>query len=278
MACLPVLGGDETPVGQHDRLGDAGQYRPGEDPAGLGTHPRREYRRRLRAEQPGGGRPGHPKPGTALPPQWQAEPGIHDGKDTFAALAERAGASWPTTYTVVTPSGGWHLYYAAPAGTEIRNSASKLAPMVDVRASGGYVIGAGSVVGGKAYTALVDEDDPEPLPGWLLTVLTEATQSSAERGSVGYVSTVSTPSRYALAALEAELDRVMGAPEGTRNTSLNEAAFSLGQLCAGGQLASSEVALALEDAAISCGLPVREAQATIRSGLRAGSARPRSAA
>src|SRR5438046_165346 len=34
----------------------------------------------------------------------RGEPGT--GRDTFAALAERAGQGWPSTYTVATPSGG----------------------------------------------------------------------------------------------------------------------------------------------------------------------------
>ena len=43
------------------------------------------------------------------------------------------------TPTVETPSGGQHLYYLA-GDTEIRNSAGKLGPGLDVRAVGGYVV------------------------------------------------------------------------------------------------------------------------------------------
>lgn len=35
---------------------------------------------------------------------------------------------------------GWHLIYTTPADREIRCSASQLAPGVDVRADGGYII------------------------------------------------------------------------------------------------------------------------------------------
>jgi hypothetical protein len=90
----------------------------------------------------------------------------------FAQLTEWAGEmSWPATYWVATPSGGWHLYFIAPADSPIRNSAGLLGPEVDVRAQGGYVVGAGSVVGGKPYAVLEDRQ-PAPLPGWLHRRLT----------------------------------------------------------------------------------------------------------
>ncbi|WP_461628003.1 bifunctional DNA primase/polymerase, partial [Bradyrhizobium sp. 25ACV] len=47
---------------------------------------------------------------------------------------ERLGTTW----TVQTRSGGQHLYYIHRPG--LRGSASKIAPGVDVRADGGYVI------------------------------------------------------------------------------------------------------------------------------------------
>ena len=48
-------------------------------------------------------------------------PGVHDGRDVLAQLAEWAGQPWPVTYTVTTPTGGLHLYFTAPEGTGIRN-------------------------------------------------------------------------------------------------------------------------------------------------------------
>ena len=100
----------------------------------------------------------------------------------LALLAEWAGQPWPVTYTVKTPTGGLHLYYIAPDGPEIRNSAGKIGPLIDVRAAGGYVLAAGSVLderaypdnpgcrelvaGGRAYE-LADDSDPVPLPAWL---------------------------------------------------------------------------------------------------------------
>ncbi len=81
-----------------------------------------------------------PKPGYELSQKWRLlgwhdEPGIRDGWDVLAALAERIGATWPHTFTVTTPSGGAHLYYVAPAGRSIGNR--PLGPMIDIRGGGG---------------------------------------------------------------------------------------------------------------------------------------------
>lgn len=51
-------------------------------------------------------------------------------------------AAWPLTLTVQTRSGGWHLYYRCSA--PIPNSVAKVAPGVDIRGDGGYVVAAGS--------------------------------------------------------------------------------------------------------------------------------------
>lgn len=52
----------------------------------------------------------------------------------------------PATFTVRTPRGGWHMYYATDQ--PIPCSAGRIAPGVDVRCDGGYVvvIGAGREV------------------------------------------------------------------------------------------------------------------------------------
>ncbi|HET9969827.1 MAG TPA: bifunctional DNA primase/polymerase [Streptosporangiaceae bacterium] len=120
-----------------------------------------------------------------LPGDWR-QPGIRDGRDVLAQLCEWARQPWPATRWVATPSGGWHLYFAAPDGGEIRNSAGLLGPQVDVRASGGYVIGAGSAVGGKPYEVL-DDMPPAPLPGWIYRMLTPPREVSRVpvRGGTG---------------------------------------------------------------------------------------------
>ena len=82
--------------------------------------------------------------------------------------------------------------------------------------------------------------------------------------------------RYGAAALGREAGLVRGAGPGTRNRTLNRAAFCLGQLVGAGLLGRGEVEAELLDAALAAGLPGREALGTIRSGLEAGLLEPRS--
>lgn len=55
----------------------------------------------------------------------------------------RLDPSWPLTLTARTRSGGWHLYYTTTKAN-VPNSVAKVAPGVDVRADGGYVVAPGS--------------------------------------------------------------------------------------------------------------------------------------
>lgn len=82
---------------------------------------------------------------------------------------------------------------------------------------------------------------------------------------------------YAAAALDREADAVRTAPEGTRNDTLNKAAFSLGQLVAGGELDEATVVTVLTDAARSAGLTEKEIGKTINSGMSKGRLNPRTA-
>lgn len=218
-----------------------------------------------------------PKPGHGLPADWHDEPGIVDGKDVLATLAGRAGQGWPSTFTVATPSGGWHLYFRAPAGRAIGNRPA--GPLIDVRgggeSNGGYVLGPGSVLNGRAYT-VVDGQDPVPLPGWIADLLDP--REPVTRPVAPVVTMPRSPGgRYADKALLGEIERVLQATEGGRNHALNRAAYSLGQLVAGGHLSQEVVATALHQAGEAAGLDAGEVRRTVASGLTSGLRQPRRA-
>lgn len=65
------------------------------------------------------------------------------GDESLAELA-REGCTLPPTFTVHTPTGGRHFYYLTPH--PMQSSVSKLAPNIDIKSSGGYIVGAGSRV------------------------------------------------------------------------------------------------------------------------------------
>jgi hypothetical protein len=192
-----------------------------------------------------------------LPEEWRL-PGLHDGRDVLAQLAEWAGQPWPSTYWVLTPSGGWHLYFRAPEGSQIRNSASLLGPQVDVRAAGGYVVGAGSVVDGKAYE-LLDDCDPEPLPAWLCRLLSPSPSRSASP----------SPSRSASPSgrLAALVRTVETARVSQRNDTLYWAACRAREMADAGELGTEGATAFLVSAAVAAGLPEREARRTIASAM-----------
>ena len=215
-----------------------------------------------------------PKAGERPPAEWTREPGINDGADVFAALCERHGQPFPfDTYTVRTGRGGMHLYFTAPAGLELRNSVGRLGWLIDTRARGGYVVAAGSIVAGRAYT-VVNDADPAPLPGWLVGLLTAPDRSAGGPARMPGIPREHAAG-YAGAALRSEVQRVLDATPGNRNHTLNQAAFALGQLAAAGMLPEPLVFDCLFAAGQHIGLSARECEATIRSGLTSGVRRPR---
>jgi hypothetical protein len=135
------------------------------------------------------------------------------------------------------------------------------------------VIGDGSRTGGGVYTAR-DQRPPAPLPGWIAALLDPGPAAPASGRTVSIPDGAQAPA-YALAALHEEARLVADAVPGTRNDTLNRAAFSLGQLAAAGLLPPLTVITALSDAAERAGLPEGEARRTIRSGMTAGARKPR---
>lgn len=92
-----------------------------------------------------------------------------NGEIGLKQLEEELGAL-PHTLRANTPSGGYHLFFEV--STELHSSASKLAPDVDVRGEGGYVVCAPSstVLGDYVFE---DEDMPiERLPdAWVKRIV-----------------------------------------------------------------------------------------------------------
>ena len=89
------------------------------------------------------------------------------GPESLAAL-EREHGPLPRTTRSRTGGGGTHVFFRYPASEEVRNSAGRLGPGLDVRGEGGYVVVPPSRTRG-AYEWL----DRAPLagPSWLLDCL-----------------------------------------------------------------------------------------------------------
>ncbi|MGH3813261.1 MAG: bifunctional DNA primase/polymerase [Pseudonocardiaceae bacterium] len=203
-------------------------------------------------------------------------PGEPDGATALTALAQDRGVELPATYTVTTPRGGTHLYFQTPPGVRLRNTAGTLAPHVDTRASGGYVVGPGSTRPDGGYE-LTDDTDPTELPTWLVQALS---QRPAAAPSAPAQTPATNPTAYVAAAVEGECQRVRHAPQGQHNATLCRAAYALGQLVGAGLLDHTTAHTELTTAAqtltrADCNCTPTEVARVITTGLAAGARNPR---
>ena len=216
-------------------------------------------------------------PAGALRGAWVLDVDLPDGPGSLAALQAEHGPL-PATLEQRTGGGGRQLFFQWSEAREVRNSVNKLAPGLDVRGEGGYVIlpPSGHPSGG-AYAWTSNGAPLAEAPGWLLDMVAPlpTVAQAAKPASLPARMHGTTP--YGRKALEAEAANVVGTLPGGRNQALNESAFALGQLVAGGELDRQEAESALIGAALAAGLPEQEARKTIASGLPAGEKEPRSA-
>ncbi|WP_428937789.1 phage/plasmid primase, P4 family [Fontivita pretiosa] len=182
----------------------------------------------------------------------------------------------PPTVTVITGSQGRHYYFRSD--TPLRNSAGRLAEHIDVRGEGGQVVFVGSIhPDTKRPYQWLEGHEPwnmalAPLPTSILDRLKPKERAfrrpRSARRQLG-------ESRLAEFILRSEVQSVVQAPEGTRNQTLNTAAFTLGRLVGGGHLRRTDVEAELRAAAVAAGLAEPEIGRTIASGLDAGIKDPR---
>jgi hypothetical protein len=151
---------------------------------------------------------------------------------------------------------------------------------IDVRGRGGSAVAPPSLHASGHRYAWTSTHQPAPIPAWLAE-LARPRELLAGRAPLPHAVTTTGESerarRYLRAALEGELADIARAPVGTRNATLNRAAFRLGQLAGAGLGHPDRLADALLSAAQQAGLSEREARATIASGLTAGQRHPRPA-
>ncbi|MFI9343131.1 bifunctional DNA primase/polymerase [Streptomyces sp. NPDC052773] len=178
------------------------------------------------------------------------------GTDASAALRELALRhlfTIPPTVVVTTPSGGRHLWLTGPPDVVVPNSAGRLAPGIDVRGAGGYLVGPGSRTEHGAYGTAPGTAHlpPATCPPALLRLLlppphtpTRPSPSSGDHG-------------------QGLIHFVLSAHRGQRNTRLFWAACRAYENGIGPDLVAP-----LVDAACTTGLTEREARATIASAAR----------
>ena len=203
---------------------------------------------------------------------------LPEGPATLAELEHRHG-SLPTTVEQQTGGGGRQLFFKWPDGREVKNSARKIGPGLDVRGAGGYVIlppsghpSGGIYVWGNSGAGLTNA------PEWLLDLVAPMPKTDAPKPFAIVPTSETGTSPYGRKALETECAKLASMPPNSgRNVALNSSAFSLAQLVAGGELDRAEAVAALMAAAAQCGLSDAEARQTMGSGFKAGENEPRQA-
>jgi len=179
------------------------------------------------------------------------------GTDSSAALRELALRhlfTIPPTVVVLTPSGGRHLWLSGPPDVVVPNSAGRLAPGIDIRGAGGYLVGPGSRTDHGVYATAPGTARlaPAACPPALLRLLLPPPRTSqhptpASAGDHG----------------QGLVQFVLAAHEGQRNTRLFWAACRAYEDGIGPALVDP-----LVEAALNTGLTEREARATIASAAR----------
>ncbi|MFJ7767640.1 bifunctional DNA primase/polymerase [Streptomyces sp. NPDC097107] len=176
--------------------------------------------------------------------------------DSSAALRELALRhlfTIPPTVVVLTPSGGRHLWLSGPPDRVVPNSAGRLAPGIDIRGAGGYLVGPGSRTRHGAYAAAPGTAHlaPAACPPSLLRLLLPPQRA--------HQPTLSTTEAHGQGLVQF----VLAAHEGQRNTRLFWAACRAYEDGIGPALVDP-----LIEAARDTGLGEREARATIASAAR----------
>lgn len=218
------------------------------------------------------------------------------GTDSSVALRELALRhlfTIPDTVVILTPSGGRHLWLTGPPDVVVPNSASRLAPGIDIRGAGGYLVGPGSRTDHGVYGTVPGTAHlpPAPCPSALLRLLLPppTRESRAGGGAArgpggrglgrgsGFDLGGGTPAAGGRGHGEGRgqghprshdhghglIHFVLTAHEGQRNTRLFWAACRAYENGLGPDLAN-----ALIDAAIHTGLTEREARSTVASAAR----------
>ena len=195
-----------------------------------------------------------------------------DAPDGFASLDKLQAEHGPLPATIGanSPSGGLHLYWKWPDGVELRNSASRIAPHIDVRAAGGSIVAPPSLLhDGRRYSWQRPSGSLEAAPSWLVALARSPSPKPrpAPRPLNGDVS------RYVSAAVADEISALAGALEGSRNHALNRAAFSLAGFVLAGAIPEDWARHQLETHGIALGLTLAECRRTIQSAFDAATPR-----
>lgn len=174
----------------------------------------------------------------------------------------------PRTRRYATQSGGQHIMFQHVEGA--KNTASLIAPGIDTRAEGGYVIL--WPLSRTKQCPMLDASPPASCPDWLVPLV-------LPRPAPDPTIPPYRPAAFSTNIAERDLTQagmaVARAQEGQRNETLNAQAFRIGTWVGAGIISHGDAGNHLIAAAAQAGIPIREAMATIKSGITAGMKHPK---
>lgn len=148
--------------------------------------------------------------------------------------------------TVITGKGK-HLYFQYPKNIEIKSSVRKIAPSIDIRADGGYVVAPPSIhASGSQYrweNVNLDNLTFPQAPDWLINLLTK-----------------NNP-------IFDLVEDIKNAPEGTRNDTLLHKSIQIQKIAKKENLNMEKVNQEITSAALSSGLPEKEIHNTLKNAI-----------
>jgi len=205
---------------------------------------------------------------------------LPDGSGSIQILENKYG-KLPETVEQITGTGGRHLLFKIPDDVEIRNSAGKLGPNLDIRGEGGFILLAPSKhVSGNSYTWRPGHGPLEigiaEAPQWLTDLLKIAVDPRKEAfPQPSSASPIASTTPYGRAVINGEIRTLAETQEGQRNDALNRSAFKIGQLIRSGEVSLAEAEKDLIKTGEQLGLTPQEVRATVNSGLKKGMSHPR---
>lgn len=198
--------------------------------------------------------------------------------DSFDGWLWFMGKGLPATYTVKTGNPDPYrlqYYFKMPAGLRVKNSASEIAPGVDVRGDGGMVLIAPSLHPSGNRYAVVEDCEIAEAPAWLIELVKD---NRPERVPVEAISELTDAQRQiGLAIFKKRLAKYSEVEDGQWNNELTKLTFLAGRMAAAGVFTEEEA----EE--MMCACPTVEAymqeeprivESNFASGFTTGAASP----
>ncbi|MFC3206860.1 AAA family ATPase [Aquamicrobium soli] len=196
---------------------------------------------------------------------------VRDGHAWLAEM-EALHGSLLDTARATTANGGTHIFFKHVDG--VRNRAA-IAPGVDTRGSGGYIVAPGSVMAdGRRYEWL-DHDgfglpDFADAPQWLLDLVVAKEPAPQPAPAEPYRHHRGENTVYVERAVEAECNKAASAPVGERGQQLFASACALGEFVAAGALSRGDAENMLMAAATSSGVLAKDGERSTRNRIKRG--------